>query len=42
MRILGIPRFAPPGSATWLLDHFGLNALWIHTAAHELLTRKRV
>jgi len=41
MRILGIPGFAPTGSAPWLLDHFGLNALGIHAAAHELLGRKQ-
>jgi transketolase len=38
MRILGVPRtFAPTGSASFLLDHFGLTAQGIATAARELL-----
>jgi transketolase len=37
MRILGVPHFAPTGSAAFLLDHFGLNAAGIVAAAHELL-----
>jgi transketolase len=41
MRILGVPGFAPTGSASWLLDHFGLNAAGIHDAALELLARKQ-
>jgi transketolase len=36
MRILGISGFAPTGSASYLLDHFGLTADGIATAAHEL------
>jgi transketolase len=36
MRILGINGFAPTGSASYLLDHFGLNADGIAAAAHEL------
>jgi transketolase len=36
MRILGITGFAPTGSASYLLDHFGLNAGGIAAAAHEL------
>jgi transketolase len=36
MRILGIEGFAPTGSASYLLDHFGLNADGIAAAAHEL------
>jgi transketolase len=36
MRILGVSGFAPTGSAGYLLDHFGLNADGIATAAHEL------
>ncbi|HWK29205.1 MAG TPA: transketolase C-terminal domain-containing protein [Solirubrobacter sp.] len=36
MRILGVSGFAPTGSATYLLDHFGLNADGIAAAAHEL------
>jgi len=37
MRILGVPHFAPTGSAAFLLDHFGLNAGGIVAAARELL-----
>ncbi len=37
MRILGVPGFAPTGSAAYLLDHFGLNAGGIAGAALELV-----
>lgn len=38
MRILGIPGvFAPTGSASWLLEHFGLTAEGIYQAALELI-----
>lgn len=38
MRILGIPGvFAPTGSASWLLEHFGLTAEGICRAALELV-----
>ena len=37
MRILGAPGFAPTGSATFLYDHFGLNATGIAKAALELV-----
>jgi len=38
MRILGVPGvFAPTGSAEFLLEHFGLTAEGIRTAAVELL-----
>jgi transketolase len=38
MRILGIPGvFAPTGSATWLFDHFGLNAEGIRKAALDVI-----
>jgi transketolase len=37
MRILGIPHFAPTGSASFLLEHFGLTADGIATAALELV-----
>lgn len=38
MRILGVPGvFAPTGSAEFLLEHFGLTAKGIETAAVELL-----
>jgi transketolase len=37
MRILGVPGvFAPTGSATWLLNHFGMDAQSICEAALEL------
>lgn len=39
MRILGFPGFAPTGSASWLLDHFGLNAEGIAQAAREIRRR---
>ncbi len=40
MRILGIPGvFAPTGSASWLLEHFGLTAEGICQAALELVNR---
>jgi len=37
MRILGVPHFAPTGSAAFLLDHFGLNADGLAQAARALL-----
>lgn len=38
MRILGLPdRFAPTGSAEFLLEHFGLTASGICSAAKELM-----
>jgi len=41
MRILGVPGvFAPTGSATWLLDHFGLTAEGISSAALELVKER--
>ena len=40
MRILGLPdRFAPTGSAEFLLEHFGLTATGVYSAAMELLHR---
>jgi transketolase len=36
MRILGISGFAPTGSTSYLLEHFGLTADDIANAAHEL------
>lgn len=40
MRLLGIPGvFAPTGSASWLLEHFGLTAQGIFDAALELVNR---
>jgi len=41
MRILGVPGvFAPTGSATWLLEHFGLTAQGICDAALELVRER--
>lgn len=37
MRILGVPHFAPTGSAQFLLDHFGLNEEGIEKAVKDLL-----
>jgi transketolase len=43
MRILGVPGiFAPTGSASWLLDRFGMSPAAIAASASELLARKRV
>ncbi|WP_405667388.1 transketolase family protein [Streptomyces sp. NBC_01166] len=39
MRMLGVPSFAPTGSASFLLEHFGLTAEGIATAACEVLDR---
>jgi transketolase len=36
MRILGVDGFAPTGSTSFLLDHFGLNADGIATAARSV------
>lgn len=42
MRILGIPGvFAPTGSAEWLLDHFGLTAQGIASAAVDVIGAKK-
>jgi transketolase len=40
MRLLGFPGFAPTGSASWLLDHFGLNGPGIRAGALALMERK--
>src|SRR5215510_5520438 len=41
MRIMGVPGvFAPTGSATWLLEHFGLTAQGICGAALELVKER--
>ena len=41
MRILGVPGvFAPTGSATWLLDYFGLTPQGICNAAHQIVSEK--
>lgn len=39
MRILGLPGFAPTGSASFLLEHFGLTGAGIAAAARELTKR---
>ncbi|MEU9202834.1 transketolase C-terminal domain-containing protein [Streptomyces sp. NPDC048332] len=41
VRMLGVPGFAPTGSASFLLDHFGLNAEGIAEAARSVLGRAR-
>ena len=42
MKLLGVPGiFAPTGSASWLLDRFGMSAEGIASSASELLARKR-
>jgi transketolase len=40
MRMLGFRGFAPTGSASWLMDHAGLNAAGIAAAAQELVAGK--
>jgi len=41
MRILGVPRrFAPTGSTTFLLEHFGLTSADVARAARELVARR--
>jgi transketolase len=37
MRMLGFPGFLPTGSASWLMEHFGLTAEGIAAAARDLL-----
>jgi transketolase len=40
MRRIGFPGFMPTGSAAWLMEHFGLSAAGIATAARELLAAR--
>ncbi len=40
MRILGFPGFMPTGSAEFLMEHFGLTAAGIASAARELLDER--
>jgi len=40
MRMIGFPGFAPTGSAKWLMEHYGLSAAGIASAARELLGMK--
>ena len=37
MRLLGFPGFCPTGSATFLLDHFGMTPDGIAAAAREVI-----
>jgi transketolase len=37
IRMLGFPGFLPTGSASWLMEHYGLTAEGIAAAARELL-----
>ncbi len=40
MRLVGVPdTFAPTGSVQWLMDHFGISAAGVASAARELLAR---
>jgi transketolase len=39
VRMVGVPAFAPTGSTSFLLDHFGLNAAGITAAARAVLGR---
>lgn len=40
MRFVGVPdTFAPTGSVSWLLDHFGISVAGITSAVHEVLNR---
>ncbi|MFJ9584772.1 transketolase family protein [Streptomyces acidicola] len=41
LRMLGVPSFAPTGSTAFLLEHFGLTAQGVRTAARELLGQVR-
>ncbi len=40
MRRIGFPGFMPTGSAAWLMEHFGLSAAGIATAARDLLATR--
>jgi transketolase len=41
MRFVGVPdTFAPTGSAEWLLDHFGISAVGIASAAADLVGKR--
>jgi transketolase len=40
MRMLGFPGFLPTGSASWLMEHYGLTAEGIAVAARDLAVRK--
>jgi transketolase len=41
VRRMGFPGFLPTGSAEWLLEHFGLTAIGIATAARAMVEGKR-
>jgi len=38
MKILGVPEFAPTGSASFLLDRYGMSPIGIGDAARKLIT----
>jgi len=38
MKILGVPEFAPTGSAAFLLDRYGMSPDGIAAAARKLIT----
>ncbi len=41
MRMIGVPdTFAPTGSVTWLMDHFGITATGIASAAGDLIRQR--
>ncbi|QDX24617.1 transketolase family protein [Sphingomonas suaedae] len=40
MRRIGFPGFMPTGSASWLMEHFGLTATGIADAARELIAAR--
>lgn len=41
MEIMGFPGFVPTGSASWLMEHFGLTESGIAAAARKVIARKR-
>lgn len=41
IRMLGFPGFLPTGSASWLMEHYGLTAEGIAAAARELLDGRK-
>ena len=41
MKMLGFPGFLPTGSASWLMERFGLTAEGIADAARDLVMGKR-
>lgn len=41
MEIMGFPGFVPTGSASWLMEHFGLTETGIAAAVRKVLARKK-